>query len=136
MTDEPIVVPDRKGLREFAFVTGGTIAALFGVVFPWLLERGWPLWPWVLLALLGGTGLVAPQSLAGVYYWWMRFAQLLSKITTPVIMAVVYYLVVTPMGLVIGLIRDSMERGYDSSAESYRVSPTYAKDKGHLERPF
>ena len=30
---------DRKGLREFGLVTGGIVAVLFGLFFPWLLER-------------------------------------------------------------------------------------------------
>ena len=38
---------DRTGLREFGIVTGGIVAVLFGLLFPWLLERSFPLWPWV-----------------------------------------------------------------------------------------
>ena len=50
------VIPelDRKGLRDFGLSTGGIVAALFGIFFPWLLERPWPLWPWIVLGLLGG----------------------------------------------------------------------------------
>jgi hypothetical protein len=39
------VIPelDRKGLRDFGLVTGSIVAVLFGLFFPWLLERAWPL---------------------------------------------------------------------------------------------
>lgn len=135
---ELIVVPDKKGLREFGLVTGGLVALLFGVVFPWLLEREWPVWPWIVFALVGGAGLLIPASLKRVYYWWMRFALLLSKITTPIIMGLVYYLVVTPMGLVMTLFgHDAMNRRYDSEKESYRVASNQTGDaKKRLERPF
>ena len=44
--------PDRKGLRESGLVTGGILAGLFGLFFPWLLETGIPLWPWLVGAVL------------------------------------------------------------------------------------
>ncbi len=69
----PIPELDRKGLREFGLTTGAIIAALFGALFPWLLERAFPLWPWIILLVLGGWALVAPASLRPVYRLWMRF---------------------------------------------------------------
>lgn len=47
MTNAAHEIPelDRKGLRQFGLVTGGIVAGLFGLLFPWLLERALPLWP-------------------------------------------------------------------------------------------
>ena len=57
-------------------------------------------------AILGGiggllmlAGLALPDRLGGVYAAWMGLARLLSKVTTPVFMGVVYFLVITPIGL-------------------------------------
>ncbi len=58
---------DRKGLREFGLVTGTIVAVLFGLFFPWLLERAFPLWPWVVFGVLGAWALVAPLSLRPLY---------------------------------------------------------------------
>ena len=33
---------DSKGYRNFALTTGGIVACLFGLFFPWLLERPLP----------------------------------------------------------------------------------------------
>ena len=41
-SEHKIPVLDRKGLREFGLVTGGIIAGLFGLFFPWLIERPFP----------------------------------------------------------------------------------------------
>ena len=77
---------DRSGLRQFGITTGIIVAVLFGVFFPWLLEAGFVLWPWVLCGLLALMGLVAPMSLRPVYKIWMRFGLMMSRFPTPLIM--------------------------------------------------
>lgn len=126
---------DAKGLREFALTTGGIVAVLFGLFFPWLLERPSPRWPWVITAVLVAWGLAAPRSLQPVYRGWMKFGLLMSKVTTPIIMGAVFFLVVTPMGVVRRLSgRDSLGRRFDASA-SYRV-PSRKPPIRNLEKPF
>ena len=127
---------DRKGLREFGLVTGGILAGLFGLFFPWLLEFNFPVWPWVVGGVLGLWALLAPMSLRPVYYWWMRLALLLSRITTPIILGIVFYLVFLPVALVMKLLgHDPMARRFDESAESYRV-PSHKAPRDQLEKPF
>ena len=123
MSDSRSDIPelDRKGLREFGLVTGGIVAGLFGLFFPWLLERSVPVWPWVVFGVLGVWALLAPLSLRPVYRAWMRFGLLLGKVTTPIVMGIVFYLVITPFALVLKLARkDAMQRTFDER-ESYRV---------------
>lgn len=127
---------DRKGLRDFAFITSAIIAILFGLFFPWLLESRNPAWPWIICGILSATGLFAPMTLQPVYRLWMRFGLLLSKVTTPLILGVVFYLVITPMGLVMRLTgHDPMSRKIDDATKSYRVvskkSPMH-----NMEKPF
>ena len=56
------------------------------------------------LGMLGSSfvlaGLVVPGRLGPVYRGWMRLALGISKVTTPIIMAVLYFLVLTPIGLI------------------------------------
>ncbi len=139
MSEHAIPELDAKGLREFGLVTGGIVAGLFGLFFPWLFDRAFPgefpLWPWIFFAVLGGWGLVAPTSLRPVYRAWMRFGLLLSKITTPIIMGLVFYLVITPFGLVRRLFaKDAMARKFEDLV-SYRVPSKKAPVK-NLEKPF
>jgi len=135
MTEHVIPELNRKGLREFGLVTGGVVAGLFGVFFPWLLERSWPLWPWIIFAVLGTWGLVAPMSLRPVYRNWMRFGLMLSKVMTPLIMGIVFFLVITPVAIGLKLLgKDPMARKFDDS-DSYRV-PTEKAPPENLERPY
>lgn len=45
------------------------------------------------------AGLVAPSQLEPVRRAWMKLGEAIGHITTPVLMAIVYYIVVTPLGL-------------------------------------
>jgi hypothetical protein len=126
---------DRKGLREFGVVTGGIVAVLFGLFFPWLLERAFPLWPWVVFGVLGAWALVAPRSLRPIYRSWMRLGLLLSKITTPVVMGIVFFVVITPFALVLKLMgKDAMRRKFDDR-DTYRVTRDEIRENS-LEHPY
>ena len=63
---------DHETARAFA----GTAAALF---------------------ILGG--LLLPARMGPVYRAWMRFGLAISKVTTPIFMAIIFFLVITPFGL-------------------------------------
>ncbi len=126
---------DRAGLRRFGLTTGAIIAGLFGLFFPWLLERAVPVWPWVLAAILIVWGLIAPSSLGPVYRIWMRFGLLLNKVTSPIIMSLVFFLIVTPMGLVRRMFGNAVPKHHDATATSYRIISKKANPED-LERPF
>lgn len=127
---------DRKGLREFGLVTGAILMALFGLFFPWLLGRAVPLWPWLVGTVLFAWSFAAPMSLNPLYRQWMKLGLLMSRITTPVILGVVFFLVLTPMGLVMRAMgRDPMARKLDQGCDSYRVA-SKARPREHVERPF
>ena len=137
MTPDKHRIPelDRTGLREFALVTGGVIVGLFGLFLPWLLDLGWPTWPWILAAVLVAVGLIAPMALRPVYKAWMQFGLILSRFTTPIIMGLVFFLVITPTGLLRRLLAsDPLARKFDDR-ESYRVPSKKAAAK-NMERPY
>ena len=138
MSDLTHTIPelDRSGLRQFGITTGVIVAVLFGVFFPWLLNLGFVLWPWVLCGILALMGLVAPMSLRPVYTVWMRFGLMMSRFTTPLIMGLVFFLVITPVALIMKLLgKDPMRRKLAQDQTTYRV--TSAKTaRERLERPY
>ena len=123
-------------LRKFGVSTGAIVAVLFGMVIPWIWDLRYPLWPWVILAVLGGWGLIAPTSLRPVYRTWMRIGLLISKITTPIIMGIVFFALFVPVGVVIRIFgRDPMARKFDADAPTYRVESDH-QPGGTLEKPY
>ena len=107
------------GLRNFALTLGVTVAVLFGLFFPWLLDVSRPWWPWAFLVVFGLWGLAAPLSLRPIYNVWMRFGLVLHRIMTPLILGLMFFLVITPAALVMKMIgRDAMSRRIDATADS------------------
>lgn len=90
----------RRELKSFALLVGGAFLAISAITY-W---RGGSAAAVVAVAVLGGglvaSGLVIPGALGPVHAAWMRFAVMLSRITTPVFMGVIYFLVLTPTGLI------------------------------------
>lgn len=127
---------DSKGLRDFGLLFAAIIAGLFGLLLPWLFERSYPLWPWIVAAVFALWGLVAPLTMRPFYRLWMRFGLLLSKVTTPIIMGATFYLVIFPVALLrrLGGGASFPKRG-DSTKTTYRVASKNAGPQD-LERPF
>lgn len=67
-------------------------------------------------------GILVPASLRRPYLAWMGLALALGFVMTRVILGVVFYLVITPIGLVRrALGHDSMHRKPDASVSSYWI---------------
>jgi len=127
---------DSKGLREFGLTTGAIVIVLFGGLLPWLFDFAYPVWPWVIGGILGLWAVVAPATLNPVYHLWMRLGLLLSRITTPLVLGLVFFLILFPSGLLMRLLgKDPMARGVDDQVRSYRVASRDAP-KDHMEKPF
>ena len=84
--------------RRFAYSVGGVFLLIAGV-FLW---RGRTLTAQT-LAAIGGllllAGTLAPSRLGPVFRAWMGLALAISTVTTPVFMGVVYFGVMTPIGI-------------------------------------
>jgi hypothetical protein len=134
--DHAIPELDAHGLRKFGFTTGGIVAVLFGLALPWLLGREWPVWPWFVLAALAAPALAMPSALRPVYRAWMKLGLLASKLSTPLILGSVFFLLICPMGVIRGLLgKNDMRRPFRASVASYRL-PSRRKPATHLTKPF
>lgn len=132
----PLPHPDRRQLRNFGLTTGIIVVLLFGLLLPWLLSHTWPVWPWILAGALSGLGLIAPMLLKPVYVVWMKFGHVMGALNTRIILGLVFYLIITPIGLIMRLFRwDPLRRRTAVAATSHRV-PSHSKPKQHMERPF
>lgn len=130
-----IAAPGPARLRTFGLVIGG----LFGVIALWpTLMRGESprLWALLVAGLLVVPALVAPTSLRRSYEIWMRLARVLGWVNTRLILAIGFYGVMTPVGLLMRFCgRDPMRRKFEQDLETYRVlrSPRLGT---HLQRQF
>jgi hypothetical protein len=135
-SDHVIPELDRKGLREFGLTTGAAVVVIFGLFFPWVLDLDWPLWPWLIAAVFWSLALLQPLWLRWIYRAWMHFGLLASRVMTPLVLGIVFFVMITPMAMIMRLMgKDPLRRALDRNQESYRVQSTKSPDE-KLERPF
>lgn len=71
-------------------------------------------------ALTAIVGVAAPPLVRPLYIAWMAAAFPIGWVMSHLLLAAVYYLVLTPIGLTMRMLgRDPMERRFDPKAESY-----------------
>jgi hypothetical protein len=106
---------DGKELRRFGILVGGILLAL-GAFALWR-GHAWGYAPAGVGVVLLAAGLLAPGTLRLVHKAWMSFALLLGTIMSTLLLGLLFYLVITPLGLVMRLFgRDPMNRRLHSSA--------------------
>jgi ABC-type uncharacterized transport system permease subunit len=108
----------RKELRKFGLTVGSVLAVLAAV----LVWRARPSAPYVaaVAATLFVGGLLAPGLLRPVEKVWMKIAEALGFVSTRVILAVAFYLIILPFGLVIRILgRDLLSLKIEPDAETY-----------------
>ena len=126
---------DAAQLRKFGLLVGGVFCAigLWPAVIRGAGPRSWALVVGVLLLV---PALLAPRILAPVYRIWMTVGEALGWINTRILLGVVFYGLITPMGLIRRLRReDPMRRRHDPAAQSYRV-PKPPRPGTHMNRQF
>ena len=120
--------------RRFAFPVGIAFAALAGVT----LWRG-HLAPTYAFGGLAGilvlAGAVMPSRLGPVHSAWMAFAHAISRVTTPIVLTLMYLVAIVPTGLLMrGLGRNPLD--VEPGAEGYWVPREGAARRSDLNRQF
>jgi len=84
--------------RKFGLTVGAAFAVLAGISW-WrdhlLVSQ---IFSGVAVVLIL-AGLVIPGKLGPVHRGWMGFAHMISKVTTPIFLAIVFFVVIAPIGL-------------------------------------
>ena len=120
-------------LRRFAALVG-TVFGLVGILLlPGIMST-------VLLSATGILlmGFAIPRILTGPYKAWMSLALVLGYIMTRIVLALVFFLIVTPLGLAMRLCgRDPMNRRLDPDAPTYWIPREEQKNpKERLEKLY
>lgn len=123
-------------LRKFGFVFAGILIVLFGLLLPYMKHhaiRAWPFYIGLPIALLAA---LVPNWLRPLYVVWMKFGAVMGFINTRIIMSVLFFCVLTPIGwLMRALGKDLLSQKLVREQPSYRV-PSQAYSKEHMEKPY
>ena len=110
----------KRELRRFGLVMTAPLL-IIGCVLIW---RGREVGPYVvgLAVLFLLAALAFPIVLRPVERVWMAMARVLSVIMTYVILAVTFFLVITPMGLILRILgKDLLQKKFESEKSSYWI---------------
>jgi len=93
---------DKKELKSFGY----TIGIIFLIVYIALFYFSNYLYQNLAMIALGFIvlGVIAPLILKPIYIVWMIFAVILGWIMTRVILSIVFYLIITPIGIITRLL--------------------------------
>lgn len=115
-------IPERRSFAGSLAIGLPLIALVLGAL-GWLRSGEWPAWTWWLAAIGGGLGVVlwcAPQLARPFYLAWMALGCAIGLLVSNVLVAAVYFLVVTPTGLVMRLCgRDPLRLRIGRERSSY-----------------
>jgi hypothetical protein len=128
---------DRKGLRDFGLLGGAIAAGLFGSLLPLIHHEPLRILPWAIAGILWVWALIAPATLNGLYQIWMRIGQVLGWINTRIILSILFYTLLMPIGLVMrGIFQhDAMAIKLDANVKTYRII-NQVKPINTMENPF
>jgi hypothetical protein len=106
--------------RKFILTLSAAFAFL-AAVFAWREKSLLAIGAVTVALAIATVGLVAPASVPAFRRRWMAGAHAMSRVTTPLVLGVVYYLLLTPIGLLRRLLgRSSLARR--RTAASFWVS--------------
>jgi len=124
----------REG-RKFGLTVGAAFLVL-AAISRW---RGHEIAPLV-MGGLGGllvlAGAVLPGRLTPAYRAWMQLALLLSKVTTPIFMGLIYFVVLTPTGLLIRLFGRNPLKTKKVEGSYWVTRPVAKQESDSLTRQF
>ncbi len=121
--------------RKFGLLVGGGFLVLAAVSHlrhhpgrvPWLAAIG---------GLLVVAGLVRPRWLGPLYRAWMALGHALSRVTTPILMGLIFFLVITPIGVMLRLAgRNPIPHGGPRRGR-WLPRPRAADPRAAMERQF
>jgi len=109
---------DKNTLKKFGITMG--IAFLVITLFILIRHRHSILVTSIALSIFFILAFVAPILLKPIYIFWMKLAFILGWINTRLILFIIFYLIFTPVGLVMKLLGvDLLDRRIDKEKESY-----------------
>jgi len=95
-------------------------------------------WALIVAVSFGLSGLVLPRLLVPLNKLWFRFGLLLHRVVSPLVMGLIFFLTITPIGLLMRTIgKRPLDLGFDRSVKSYwvyRTPPSPAPDT--MKRQF
>jgi len=117
-----------------------SFAILFSIVFlviglwPLINSEGLRVWSIALSAIILILGLFQPKFLTPFNHGWIKFGEILGSIIAPIVMALVFFTVLTPLSIIIRIAGKDLLKIKFSKENSYWIKKE--KNVGSMEKQF
>jgi hypothetical protein len=133
--EENLNSTDKKELRKFGLLIG-SVFMVIGII-PLLKGRELNLYLIFVAIPIILLGLIIPVYLSPVYKIWMKIGKVLGRINSFLILSVIFYLVVTPIGFIYRIFKaDSRKFAYRTNNDSYWIRRHHNNPKEDMKRLF
>lgn len=126
----------KKELREFGIVICAALIIIAGVGL--LRHKAWP--PYLIITgiIFGGLGVLAPFLLLPFQKIWMAFALIIGFFMSRIVLTILFYFVITPIGLLTKLFgKDILDQKIQKNKASYWIPREQApKTKESYENQY
>lgn len=108
----------KNNLKKFGTIMG--IVFLTITLFIFIKHKHLILFTSLITSIFFIVAFFIPTLLKPAYIFWMKLAVVLSWINTRIILIIIFYLIFTPIGLIMKLFKvDLLDRKLDKSIDSY-----------------
>lgn len=121
--------------RSFGFLFFTVFAII--AVYPILQNGSMRIWAICLSGLFFISALFSPRILSLLNHLWQKLGQTLGKITTPLVMGILFYLIMTPFAFCLRkkIRKESVQLGFDATAQSYWIKRS-PSDPSSMKQQF
>ena len=116
--EEEVLTPPSERSTGLVFAVVAAIIALWNYDHMTVLIVGLSI-----SALFVGLALLAPSLMAPLNTAWFKLSLVMAKIVNPLVMGLLYYLVITPFGLVMQVLRDPLHARTSSRSRASHWIP-------------
>jgi hypothetical protein len=121
--------------RSFGVVMGVVCLVLSGLGF-WVDSAYWPIWTGA-AAVFGSLALLWPRLLSPLNRVWFWFGLALHKVVNPLVMGVLFFVVITPIGLLMRLAgKRPLGLRFEPDTSSYWVTRGSALQPGPMTKQY
>jgi hypothetical protein len=112
----------KKDIRTFGIGLAVILAVIGSLLFYKHRQTNY-FWLYAVSGVLLVLALAAPNILAPIYKGWAKVANAIGWVNTRLLLALIYYLVFTPIGLLSRLLgKDLLDCKWQSQAKTYWIS--------------
>ena len=105
------------------------IVFLLIALYPLLKSNDLRIWSLIISFIFLGLGLINSKLLTPLNKLWFKFGLLLGKFISPLIMGIIFFAVVTPIGIIMRLLKKDLLNLKYNKKETYWIDKSGPKSK-------